>query len=130
MFVPERTLLENKLLAVQDLLRVTVFDVDPEGLCGAMVPLVPYKRLMRSDVKLDTNQSARDGLNVSFKLKAWQLMDLVQDGLAHLWIVDNFANLLSVHVVEVMPLELRLLFDFAGDIIEVLHLRELTQWGH
>ena len=43
-------------------------------------------------------------------------MDLIQNRLAHLWEVDNISNLVRSHVIEVMPLELRLLFNLASDV--------------
>ena len=57
-------------------------------------------------------------------------MDLVQDGLAHLGEANYLADLLCIHVVEVMPLELRLLLDLPGNVVKVHHLSELSQGGH
>ena len=62
---------------MQNLLGVTIFDIDPERLSSAMIPLIPHKRLVRFDVQLDANQGARDGLDIGLELKSWQLMDLI-----------------------------------------------------
>ena len=46
-------------------------------------------------------------------------MYLIQNGFAHFWEVDDLSNLLRVHVVKVLPLELGFLFNFACNVIEV-----------
>ena len=126
MLIAQSSLLQNELLVVQDLLRVTVLNLYPERLSGSVVALIPDEGWVGSKVQLNTDQSPRDGLHVGFKLEAWELVDLIQDILAHLWEVHDLAYLLSIHVVEVVPLKLRLFLDLSRNVIEVHHLSELA----
>jgi len=128
--VPQRALLQDELLAVQDLLRVAILHIDPERLCGTVVALIPHELLVGAHVKLNTHQGASDGLYVSLKLKPGQLVDLVENGLAHLGEVDHLTNLLRIHIVEVVPLELRFFLYLASDVLKVHHLCELAQGCH
>ena len=81
-------------------------------------------------IKLDPDQGASKWLYISFQLKARELMYLIQNGFAHFWKVDDLSNLLCVHVVKVLPLELGFLFNLACNVIEVHHLCELSEGSH
>ena len=115
---------------MQDLLRVAIFNVDPEGFGSAMVSLIPNEGLVGPQVELNTNQGACDRLDVGFKFEAGGLMDLVQDRLPHLREVYDLTYLLRVHVIEVLPLELGFLLDFSGNVLKVKHLSELSKRCH
>ena len=130
MLLAQRTLFENELLTVQDLLRVTIFDLDPEWFSRTMVSLIPHKRIVRLHIQLDPHQGARDRHYVSFEFETWKFVDLVQNSFTHLRVVDDLADLLGVHVVEMVPLKLCFLFDFACYILQVHHLSELSQRCH
>lgn len=123
-------LLQDKLLVVQDLLRITIFNVDPERFSSAMVSLVPDERSMGSKIKLNPYQGASDWLDVGFKLEARKLVDLIQDSLTHLGEADNVTNLMGIHVVKVVPLELGLLLNLASNVVEMHHLCELAEGRH
>ena len=126
MLVTHSLLLQDELLVVQNLLRVTILNVDPERLSSTVVSLVPNEGSMGSEIKLNPYQGASDWLDVGFKLESGELMDLIQDCLAHLWEADNVTNLMSIHVVEVMPLELGFLLNLASNVIQMHHLCELS----
>ena len=57
-------------------------------------------------------------------------MNLIKNRLTHLREVYDLAYLLSIHIIEVMPLELRLLLNLASNVIKVHHLSELPQGCH
>ena len=57
-------------------------------------------------------------------------MNLVKYGLSHLSEVNNFADLLSIHIIEVMPLELGFFLNLACYFIQMHHLCELSQRSH
>ena len=83
-----------------------------------MIPLVPHERLMSPQINFYSYQTPSDRLYVSVvKLKTRELVNLVKYGLAHLRKVDDVTDLVSCHVVKMMPLELRLLFDPSRDVI-------------
>ena len=69
------------------------------------------------DIQLNADQSASDGLNIRLELKSGKLVNLVQDCLSHLRMVYDLSNLLGIHVVKMMPLELSLLLNLTGNII-------------
>ena len=52
-------------------------------------------------------------------------MDLAENDLTHLREVHDFSNLLRIHIIKVMPLELSFLFDLSGDFFDVWHLSKL-----
>ena len=122
--------MQDELLVVENLLRIAVFNIDPERLGSAVIPLVPYERGVGAEVQLYPYQGACDRKDVGFKLEAGELVDLVKNCLAHLWEVDDFTDLLRVHIIEVVPLELSLFLDLTSDIIKVHHLCELTERCH
>ena len=95
-----------------------------------MIALIPDKISMSSQVYFYLDKCSSQRLHICLKLEAWELMDLIKHSLAHFWEVDDLTNLLRTHLVEVMPLELGLLFDFASDIIQVHDLSELSQRCH
>ncbi len=130
MLISNRSLFENKLLAVQNLLRIAVFYIDPEWFSCTMVSLIPDERRVSSQVKFDSNQGPCNWLHIGFKLKAREFVDLVKNGLAHFREVDDLTDLLSIHIVEVMPLKLGLLLYLSSYIFHVCHLCELSQWCH
>lgn len=81
-----------------------------------MVALVPDERVMGLKVDFNPDQGSRDGLYIGLKLEAGELVDLIQDCLAHFGDVDDLADLLRIHVIKVVPLELRLLLDLARNV--------------
>ncbi len=68
---------------------------------------------IRSDGKFYLDDTPSDGLNVCFELKSGELMYELVNDLAHLGELDNLADLLRTHVVEVLPGKLFLLLNFA-----------------
>lgn len=57
-------------------------------------------------------------------------MNLIQNCLAHLREVDDLTDLLSIHVVEMVPLKLSLFLDLASNVVEMHHLSELAEGCH
>ena len=57
-------------------------------------------------------------------------MNLILDDFTHFLVVDDLPELLRRHVVEVVPLELGLLFNFPAYVFKVEHLSKLAQGGH
>ena len=57
-------------------------------------------------------------------------MNLVKYGLAHFWEVNYLTDLLSIHIIEVMPLKLRFLLNLACYFIQMHHLGKLPQRSH
>jgi len=57
-------------------------------------------------------------------------VDLIKDYFAHLREANYFSDLLGIHIVEMVPLELSFLFDFSGNFFNVWHLTELAKRCH
>ena len=68
-----------------------------------------------------------DWLNVHGQLQLGQLVDILVDGLAHLWHANQLTDLAVAEVVESLPWKI-LLLDPADDVLR--QLLELSQWSH
>lgn len=115
---------------MENLLRVAVLYYNPKRFSISMISLVPGERGMSFKVQLDSDECSSHWLNVSFQLKTWEFMNLIENYFTHFREANYFTDLLRIHVVKVMPLELRFLFDLAGDFLNVRHLCELAQRSH
>jgi len=85
---------------------------------------------MCSQVKLNSYEGSCEWLDVGFEFKSRELVDLVENNFAHFGEADNLAELLSRHVIKVVPLELGFLLNLTGYIFQVEHLSELSQRSH
>lgn len=115
---------------MKDALRVAILNDYPEGLRCSVVAHVPSECCVSLQVKFNSHQSSRDRLDISLELEPRELVDLIEDDFAHLREVDNLSDLLSVHIIEMMPLELSFLLNLSRYLLYVRHLCELSEGSH
>ena len=72
---------------------------------------------IRSDSKLYLNNASGDRLHICLEFESRELMHKFVYNLAHLRELNNFSNLLSTHVIEVLPCELFLFLDFPENLL-------------
>ena len=123
-------LFEYKLLRMQNLFRITIFNNDPKWFSSTVVPGVPREWSVRLQIKLNSYKRPSYWLNVCLKFKSRELVYLIQDNLAHLREAYYLSDLLRVHIIKVVPLELSLLFNFTRNFFDVRHLTELAKRCH
>lgn len=95
-----------------------------------MVANIPSELVMCLEIEFNANESPRHWLHIRFQLKTWELVDLVQNSLSQLWKPDYFSDLLGVHLIKVMPLELCFLFNLSSNLLHVGHLSKLSERSH
>ena len=57
-------------------------------------------------------------------------MDLAENSFAHFWEIYHLSDLVSTHIIKVMPLELSLFLNSARYLIQMQHVSELTERSH
>lgn len=67
---------------------------------------------IRSDSELNLDDTSSDRLDVCLKFETRELVHKFVDNLAHFRKLDDFSDLLSTHVIEVLPCELFLFLNF------------------
>jgi hypothetical protein len=94
MLNPDLALLEDELLAVQNLFGVSIFNQDPERLSPTMKSSVPLELFVGLKLKLKAYCASSDWLHEGANLKSRKFMHEAKNDLPHLWVLDQLTKAL------------------------------------
>ena len=101
--------LNREELMVQNVLRVDVFNQDPEALSKAVHSLLELE--IRRDGQLNSQNCPSNWQYMRGQVQAWELVHTLVNVFAHLRETDQLADFLRGQIVEALPREFDLL-DF------------------